>query len=197
MRHGLQWDVTHALIRGIMGSTNMDTIVLGGGCFWCLDAAYRLIEGVESSECGYAGGALSSPTYEKVCTGTTGHAEVVRVTLNSEKISLATILDIFWTLHDPTTPNRQGADVGSHYRSIVLMTNKSQQEPVNEAYERANDLWDGSLVTEIGFLDRFYVAEPEHQDYFRKHPERGYCQVVINPKITKLKKRYRTFLRDT
>lgn len=172
----------------------MTTYVLGGGCFWCLDAAYRAIKGVKYVESGYAGGVTTDPTYTQVSSGTTGHAEVVRVTFDETIIPAATILDIFFLLHNPTTKNRQGADIGPQYRSIMLATNATQAAHFQAARDRAARHWDEPLVTEIDHLATFYPAEAEHQDYFRHNPERGYCQIVINPKLAKLKATYRQWL---
>lgn len=174
-----------------------ETIVLGGGCFWCLDATYRLVRGVVKSECGYAGGKVDNPTYEQVSTGITGHAEVVRLTFDPAVISLSTLLKIFWTLHDPTTRNRQGADVGPQYRSIVLFHDEEQKETASEEFTRAQEVWGGKALTEIEPLSVFYVAEEEHQDYFTKHPERSYCQLVISPKISKLRMQFAHLLATT
>jgi peptide-methionine (S)-S-oxide reductase len=167
-----------------------ESIVLGGGCFWCLDASYRLIDGVLKVESGYAGGHVKDPTYDQVCAGTTGHAEVVRVTFNPEIITLGEILDIFWALHDPTTLNRQGNDVGEQYRSIIFYENPEQRSMAEMSVRAAAALWEDPIVTDIQKLDTFYLAEAEHQDYFAHHPENAYCQVIINPKLTKLRKKF-------
>lgn len=168
----------------------MAEIVLGGGCFWCLDAAFRLIKGVTSVTSGYAGGDSVGPDYYSVATGITGHAEVVKVEFDPKLISLTEVLDIFWVLHDPTTLNRQGNDVGAQYRSIILYTSKDQQKIIEESLAKARKLWPGSIVTEVTPLTSFYPAEPEHQNYFEKHPEQAYCQVVINPKLQKLRQKF-------
>jgi len=167
-----------------------ESIVLGGGCFWCLDASYRLIDGVLKVESGYAGGHVKDPTYDQVCAGTTGHAEVVRVTFNPEIITLSDILDVFWALHDPTTLNRQGNDVGEQYRSIIFYENPEQRRTAEMSVRAAAELWEDPIVTDIQELDTFYLAEAEHQDYFAHHPENAYCQVIINPKLTKLRKKF-------
>lgn len=171
------------------------TIVLGGGCFWCLDAGYKLIEGVEKVVCGYAGGTTNNPDYFSVATGQTGHAEVVQVTFDTGKISLSDILDIFWAMHDPTTPNRQGADVGTEYRSIILYTDGLQEPIITQSLAQVAKLWDDPIVTEVAELQKFYEAEPEHQDYFTTHPEVAYCQVVINPKLAKLRAKFSSRLK--
>jgi len=167
-----------------------ESIVLGGGCFWCLDASYRLIDGVLRVESGYAGGHVKDPTYDQVCAGTTGHAEVVRVTFNPEIITLSDILDIFWALHDPTSLNRQGNDVGEQYRSIIFYENPEQRRTAEMSVRAVAELWEDPVVTDIQELDTFYFAEEEHQDYFAHHPENAYCQVIINPKLTKLRKKF-------
>ena len=171
-------------------TSNKESIVLGGGCFWCLDASYRLIDGVISVESGYAGGHVKDPTYDQVCNGTTGHAEVVRVTFDPEAITLKDILDIFWALHDPTTLNKQGNDVGEQYRSIIFHTSDEQRKIAEESIKEASLLWEDPIVTDIQPLDVFYLAEKEHQDYFAHHPESAYCQVIINPKLAKLREKF-------
>ncbi|OAM88144.1 peptide methionine sulfoxide reductase [Termitidicoccus mucosus] len=165
-------------------------MVLGGGCFWCTEAAYKLVSGVVSVTSGYAGGRKANPTYEEVCTGRTGHAEVVRVEFDPEKVSLDRLLDFFWVIHDPTTLNRQGADVGTQYRSVIFYADDAQRQAAEASMARANPEWGGKIVTEIKPLTTFYRAEEYHQDYFRKNPNQGYCQAVIRPKIDKLKKAF-------
>ena len=172
--------------------------VLGGGCFWCLDPIYKNLTGVEDVVVGYAGGAVPSPTYEQVCTGRTGHAEVVEVTYDPEMISLYGLLNVFFQVHDPTTLNRQGADVGTQYRSIILVKDETEKEQVKEIVEKINqsDLWKSMIVTEIDVLTEFYPAEDYHQDYFEKNPWAGYCQVVINPKFKKFKQKFASQLKN-
>ena len=174
----------------------MIEFILGGGCFWCLDAVFRRIKGVIKVESGYAGGSVTSPTYAQVATGTTGHAEVVRIQFDEEIISADTILDIFFLIHDPTTLNRQGADIGPQYRSIMLFSGAKQKELFETAKLRAQDEWDKTIVTEIVPLTTFYPAEPEHQDYFSKNPEAGYCQIVITPTVTKARKEYARWFKE-
>jgi len=164
------------------------TLVLGGGCFWCTEAAYKLLPGVHSVTSGYAGGSTPRPSYEAVCTGETGHAEVIRIRYNPEKISLAQLLDFFWEAHDPTTPNRQGADVGTQYRSIILYQDAEQKAAAETAIARAQENFARPIVTELVPLEKFWPAEDYHQDYFAKNPHAGYCRVVIAPKVSKLKK---------
>ena len=165
-------------------------IVLGGGCFWCTEATYQLIEGVEKVVPGYAGGTGAEPSYGSIHGSPDGWAETVQVTFNPEVISLKDILDIFWVIHDPTTPNRQGADVGPEYRSIILFNNPQQEAIIREAIAETQKVWGYKIVTEVKPLDKFYEAEPEHHNYFVSHPENAYCQVVINPKLAKLKDKF-------
>lgn len=167
-----------------------ESIVLGGGCFWCTEASYQLIEGVEEVVPGYAGGQGPEPSYRSIHGSRDGWAETVRVTFNPNKISLQDILDIFWVIHDPTTPNRQGADSGPEYRSIILFNSESQEKIIRSSLEEAQKVWNDSIVTEVKPLDDFYEAEAEHHNYYQKHPEAAYCQVVINPKLDKLKAKF-------
>ena len=159
---------------------------LGGGCFWCLEAVFECQSGVKSVTSGYAGGAVSDPSYEAVCTGKTGHAEVIQVEYDPETITYGELLDLFWCCHDPTTLNRQGADVGTQYRSIILChDDKQQAEAVRSKAAAASDFAD-PLVTEIAPLTEFYPAEPHHQGYYQRNREAPYCQIVIRPKLRKL-----------
>lgn len=167
-----------------------ESITLGGGCFWCLDAGFRLIEGVTSVVSGYAGGQTTDPSYYQVASGETGHAEVVQVEFDPAIISLKDILDIFWAMHNPTTLNYQGNDKGTEYRSIILFNNNAQKAIVERSISEVAKLWDDPIVTELKLLEVFYPAEDEHQNYFEKHPEQGYCQVIINPKLAKLRKTF-------
>jgi peptide-methionine (S)-S-oxide reductase len=168
---------------------------LGGGCFWCLDAAYRRIEGVTGVVSGYAGGQDPRPTYQRVCSGSTGHAEVVQVEFDPDVISYRDILDVFWAIHDPTTLNRQGADVGTQYRSIILTHDDAQRRVAEESRQAVAPLWPRPVVTEITPLETFFPAEEYHQDYFARNPDQGYCQVVINPKLAKLREKFAGRLR--
>lgn len=163
---------------------------LGGGCFWCLEAAYQLIEGVSTVAPGYAGGEVKNPSYRQVCDGTTGHAEVVQITFDESVISYKDILDIFWAIHDPTTKDRQGNDVGTQYRSIILYKDGAQKAAADTSIAEAQKLWDNPIVTELKMLDVFYEAEPEHHNYFVNHPDQAYCQVIINPKLQKLRQKF-------
>jgi peptide-methionine (S)-S-oxide reductase len=173
-------------------SPEREVATLGGGCFWCLDAVYRDVRGVESVVSGYAGGQTPHPTYEQVCSGRTGHAEVVQVTFDPRVVSFRELLEIFFTIHDPTTPNRQGADVGTQYRSIVLYHSPEQQQAAQEvmAELRANRVWDAPIVTQVEPLEAFYPAEEYHQDYFARHPNQPYCQIVISPKVAKFRQKH-------
>lgn len=168
------------------------TAIFGGGCFWCLEAVYKDLAGVRDVLSGYAGGDGANPTYEQVCSGRTGHAEVVRVTYDPTVLSYADLLRVFFTIHDPTTLNRQGADVGSQYRSVIF-TSSASERVVAETVMReiaAAGIWDSPIVTEITDLPVFYPAEPEHHDYFTLHPGAGYCRVVIAPKVSKFRKQF-------
>lgn len=174
----------------------MTTYVLAGGCFWCLDAIYRRLKGVTSVLSGYAGGGTDNPTYYEVATGETGHAEVVEITFDEKIISSDVILDLFFLIHDPTTLNRQGADVGTQYRSDMFYADDTQKKSFEDAIERAKTHWDDPIVTKLTKLDMFYVAEDEHQDYFNNNPGNGYCSVVITPKIIKARSAYAEWFKD-
>lgn len=164
-------------------------LVLGGGCFWCTEAAYALLPGVRSVVSGYANGQTSNPTYAEVCSGESGHAEVVRIEYDPAVVSLETLLDFFWEVHDPTTLNRQGADAGTQYRSVILYADEEQRAAAEASRAKADAArWGGRIVTIIEPLDVFYPAEDYHQDYFARNPHAGYCQVVIKPKIDKLRR---------
>ena len=173
-------------------SPEREVATLGGGCFWCLDAVYRDVRGVESVVSGYAGGQTPRPTYEQVCTGRTGHAEVVQVTFDPAVVSFRQILEVFFTIHDPTTLNRQGADVGTQYRSAIFYHDEEQRRVAQEVIAKleARHLWDDPVVTEVTPLDTFYVAEDYHQGYYRNNAYQPYCQVVIAPKVAKFRKQY-------
>jgi peptide-methionine (S)-S-oxide reductase len=173
----------------------MEKFVLGGGCFWCLDAVYRNVRGVSSSIAGYAGGHVKNPTYEQVCHMDTGHAEVLEVTFDPEEVSAENILDIFFTLHDPTQLNRQGADVGSQYRSSMMYENESQEKLFETSIERAKEIWGEGVVTEVVPLETFYEAESYHQDYFAKNPNQGYCLAVVSPKLAKVRASFSSLMR--
>ncbi|HEX9710411.1 MAG TPA: peptide-methionine (S)-S-oxide reductase MsrA [Candidatus Thermoplasmatota archaeon] len=165
---------------------------LGGGCFWCLEAVFERLQGVERVVSGYAGGTTPDPTYRQVCSGATGHAEVVQVHFDPDRVSYRDLLRVFFTLHDPTTRDRQGADVGSQYRSIVLHHSDEQRRVAEEVMSemQAEGLWDAPFVTELVPLERFYAAEDYHQGYYGRNPDQGYCRVVIDPKVAKLRKEF-------
>ncbi len=170
----------------------MERATLAGGCFWCLEAVFLELKGVERVESGYAGGHLPDPTYEQVYTGATGHAEAVQVTFDPAVVSYRDLLRIFFTMHDPTTLNRQGADVGTQYRSAVFYHSPSQKADAEAAIAEvaACGAWPGKIVTELAPLDVFYPAEEYHRDYYRRNPRQGYCQFVIAPKVAKLRKEW-------
>lgn len=172
----------------------MNTYVLAGGCFWCLDAAYRVLRGVSSVVSGYIGGASVNPTYEQICTGTTGHAEAVAVTFDPSVIPSDVILDAFFTMHDPRQLNRQGNDAGTQYRSAMFSRDDEQQALFEAARERAGEMWGGGVVTEISPLGEFYEAEDYHQDFFAKNPTQGYCVAVAVPKVSKVRKSFAEYL---
>lgn len=170
------------------GAPRTEKATLGGGCFWCVEAVYERLPGVKSAVSGYAGGRTENPTYREVCTKDTGHAEVVQIEFDPAVISYERILEVFWASHDPTTMNRQGADVGTQYRSVIFHHSPEQLVIAERSKAIANASFGGKVVTEIAPLPRFYKAEEYHQDYFRNHPDQPYCQAVIAPKLLKLQK---------
>lgn len=169
-----------------------EVATLGGGCFWCVEAVFRDLRGVQRLVSGYAGGRQPNPTYEQVCSGSTGHAEVVQVTFDPAEVSYREILNVFFATHDPTTPNRQGHDVGTQYRSIVLYHSPEQRETAEQVIaELTRDkLYPAPIVTQVEPLDTFYPAEAYHQDYYERNPDAGYCRVVIAPKVAKFRQKY-------
>jgi peptide-methionine (S)-S-oxide reductase len=173
-------------------SSPLETITLGGGCFWCIEAAFVQIRGVESVISGYAGGHTPNPSYEEVCSGKTGHAEVCQIQFDPRQISCKEILEIFFSIHDPTTLNRQGADIGTQYRSIILYHNEEQKALAGELIQslEKEKVFDNPIVTQIEALDKFYPAESYHQNYYARNPYQGYCQAVIAPKLQKLRQKY-------
>jgi peptide-methionine (S)-S-oxide reductase len=171
-----------------MADDKAEVIVLGGGCFWCLDAAYKLIKGVTKVEEGYSGGDVANPNDEQIYYDNTGHAEVVRLTYDPKIIKLEDILEIFWTIHDPTTLNRQGPDVGPQYRSIVFYENEQQKKSIEACMQKAQAFWDNKIVTEIAKLKNFYPAAEYHKNYEADRPD--YCQIIINPKLKKLREKF-------
>ncbi len=174
----------------------MMTFILGGGCFWCLDSSFMQFKGVSDVLVGYMGGEIADPGYEAVCSGTTGHAEVAKVIFDESVIPAEVILDIFFTLHDPTQLNRQGNDVGTQYRSVMFYTDNSQRELFVEAIEKAKSVWGDGVVTELSPASDFWVGEDYHQDFFAKNPNQGYCNAVVAPKMLKTRKAFTAYLRD-
>ncbi len=165
----------------------VELAILGGGCFWCLEAIYRRMPGILSVSSGYAGGKTSHPTYEEVCTGTTAHAEVIRLEFDPSQVSYQEILELFWRAHDPTTRNQQGADIGTQYRSIILYHNEEQRRIAEDSKNATQPLFRDPIVTEITPLEAFYPAEPRHQQFYEKHPNQNYNQVIVRPKLQRLK----------
>lgn len=172
------------------------SFVLGGGCFWCLDSAFVNFKGVKAVDVGYMGGSLENPSYERVCDGNTGHAEVARVVFDEAEIPAEVILDMFFTMHDPTQLNRQGNDVGTQYRTCMFYEDEAQKALFDAALERAKEYWGTGIVTEIVPMEKFWMAEDYHQDYFANNPGNGYCQAVIVPKVAKVRSGFAQFLRD-
>ena len=171
--------------------------VLGGGCFWCLEAVYHGVEGVTAVVPGYAGGNVPNPTYEQVESTATGHAQVVQASYRPDIISYSDMLDIFWVVHNPTTRDRQDYDTGPQYRSIILYRNDDQKQIAVSSKAAASKLWPDRLVTEIVPLEHFYEAEDYHHDYFKNHPDQAYCQIIINPKLKKLRDKFHSRLKDS
>lgn len=171
---------------------SMQTATLGGGCFWCLEAVFQQLRGVSAVQPGYAGGHVPHPTYEQVCTGTTGHAEVVQITFDPSVITYRDLLEVFFSIHDPTTPDRQGEDVGPQYRSIILYHNDEQRQTAEAVIRELEQsgAWDDPVVTQVVPLESFYPAEEYHKDYFRRNPDRPYCRLVIAPKVGKFRRRF-------
>lgn len=171
---------------------NFETAVLGGGCFWCLEAVYDELQGVLSVENGYAGGTAPEPSYEQVCSGRTGHAEVVRITFDPGVVSYRELLQVFFTIHDPTTLNRQGADVGTQYRSVIFTLDEAQEQAAQQVIREieAANIWERPLKTQVEPLDEFFIAEDYHQEYFKKNPYAGYCRAVVAPKVAKFRQKF-------
>ena len=170
--------------------TQLQSITLGGGCFWCLEAVYELLDGVTAVESGYSNGHVQNPTYEQVCGGNTGHVEVVRVTFDTDIISLREVLEVFFHIHDPTTPNRQGNDIGTQYRSGIYFTSPEQETVAREVWAEANAGHKGRVVTEVKPLASYSKAESYHQHYYARNPGQGYCAFVVGPKVDKFKKTF-------
>jgi peptide-methionine (S)-S-oxide reductase len=172
-----------------------EVAILGGGCFWCLEAVYLEVRGVTKVESGYMGGPAPDPTYEQVCAGTTGHAEVVRVEFDPAVIAYRDILEVFFTIHDPTTLNRQGNDIGTQYRSVIFTTSPEQESVARKVMAEMANVWDAPIVTELKPAETWYVAEDYHQDYFNQHPLQGYCAFVVAPKVAKFRKTFANHLK--
>ena len=192
------------LLAGVFGridamaaENNREIATFAGGCFWCLEAVFEELKGVDKVESGFAGGDFTA-SYKEVCTGMTGHAEVVQITFDPSVISYAELLTVFFSVHDPTTLNRQGADVGTQYRSAVFYHDNHQKEAVQQAIKvlDAEKIWPQPVVTEVAPFDKFFIAESPHQDYYRNNKNQGYCQVVINPKLEKFRKKFAASLKE-
>ncbi len=171
-------------------TNQLQTAVLGGGCFWCLEAVYLEVRGVARVESGYMGGHDPAPTYEAVCGGATGHAEVVRIAFDASLISYHDLLEIFFIIHDPTTPNRQGNDVGTQYRSVIFFDSPEQEATARQVVAEMANVWDGPIVTQLAPAETWFKAEDCHQDYFRQNPNQGYCAFVVQPKVVKFRKTF-------
>ncbi len=200
---------TVAVIAGVLVGVNAmsqttsqsslkETITLGGGCFWCTEAVFEQLKGVENVESGYSGGTVANPTYEEVSLGETGHAEVSQITFDPKVISLKDILGVFFTVHNPTTLNRQGNDAGTQYRSVIFYRDAEQKAAAQQAIKdiAAAKIWGGQIVTEVTPFKAFYKAEDYHQEYFRLHGSQPYCQVIIAPKVAKFRDHFRSLLKD-
>jgi peptide-methionine (S)-S-oxide reductase len=180
------------MCNNLTQQNQIESVTLGGGCFWCLEAIYNELKGIIKVESGYAGGIVPNPTYEQVCTGTTGYAEVIQMSFNPNMITFKEILQIFFTMHDPTTLNRQGNDVGTQYRSIIFYHNQNQRQTAVQLIDEITQagIWNNPIVTQIVPYNIFYKAEEYHQEYYKKNPEQSYCRIIIEPKISKLRKQY-------
>jgi peptide-methionine (S)-S-oxide reductase len=190
----MTYSVPHdlAVKRSNRMNTNLQTATLAGGCFWCLEAVYDEIKGVQGVESGYAGGHVDNPTYRAVCNGDTGHAEVVQVHFDPNIVSYRDLLNVFFAIHDPTTLNRQGADTGTQYRSAIFYHDDEQKKVAEELIKEldAQKIWDRPLVTQVTKLDKFYMAEDYHQEYFANNPYQPYCMAVVSPKVSKFRKHF-------
>jgi len=187
-----------SLVTNSKGQTNMKQATFGAGCFWCVEAIFQDVKGVESVESGYSGGHIDNPTYEQVCSKKTGHAEVIRINYDESIVDFNTLLEVFWHTHNPTTLNRQGADVGPQYRSVIYYHDDEQKEKALASRKTtdASGLWKDPIVTEISPLINYYVAEKYHQDYYTQNPNQGYCSVVIAPKVAKFRKQFKHLLKE-
>lgn len=179
-------------------SIQLEKATFGSGCFWCTEAVFQSLKGVHQVVSGYAGGKVKNPTYQQICTGATGHAEVTQITFDPQVISYEELLYVFWRTHDPTTLNRQGADVGTQYRSVIFYHNEQQKAAAEKSKKEtdASGLWPNPIVTEINPLTEFYSAEEYHQNYYRNNPTQPYCRVVIDPKMQKLRKEFHHKLKE-
>jgi peptide-methionine (S)-S-oxide reductase len=189
---------TNAMSQTVTNSQANEVITVGGGCFWCTEAVFEQLKGVEKVESGYSGGTVPNPTYEQVCTGDTGHAEVSQITFDPRVVSLKVILEVFFTVHDPTTLDRQGNDVGTQYRSAIFYRNDEQKAVTKQVIKEiaAAKIWDGQIVTQLSPFKTFYKAEDYHQEYFKLHGKQPYCQMVIAPKVAKFREHFRDKLKD-
>lgn len=179
------------------GSGQIEVATLGGGCFWCVEAVYQELQGVLKVESGYSGGTVSNPTYREVCSGATGHAEVIQVSFDPAIVPYSTILEVFFSVHDPTTLNRQGNDVGTQYRSVIYYHSEAQKAAAESAKANvATTIWDDPIVTEISPFDVFYKAEDYHQNYFKDNPSQPYCSFVVAPKVKKFREKYKALLKQ-
>ena len=179
-----------------MTESNLQKATLGGGCFWCLEAVYQQVRGVVHVESGYTGGQTLNPNYDSVCTGKTGHAEVVQIEFDANVLTYQKILEIFFAIHDPTTLNRQGNDIGSQYRSVIYAHDKQQRLMAEEVIKQlaTENIFDQPIVTELADLPTYYPAEDYHQNYFNNHPDQGYCAFVVSPKVSKFRKQFAELL---
>lgn len=196
MRHTISYLVSIGSLKNVYTRSMTNIATFGGGCFWCFDALFRRIKGVNTVVSGYAGGHTKNPSYQEVCAGSTGHAEVVQVTFDPAKITYQELLEIFFTMHDPTTPNQQGNDIGEAYRSIILFHDAEQAETAkNVIHGFATNLWDKPIVTQLEPYTTFYPAENYHQDFFNQNPSQAYCTIIINPKVQKLRQLFASKLK--
>lgn len=179
-------------LQTVRGSESKEIVTLAGGCFWCVEAVYDELKGVKDVVSGYSGGKAANPSYEMVCTGTTDHAEAIQIVFDRKVISLEEILEVFFTIHDPTTLNRQGSDVGTQYRSAIFYRTPAQKATAEQVIAELNatHLWDAPIVTEVTPFEKFYPAESYHQEYFKRNPDQAYCRLVIAPKVAKFRKRF-------
>lgn len=174
----------------------MEIATLGGGCFWCTEAVFQQLKGIKAVESGYTGGHIENPEYEQICEGTTGHAEVVRLTFDPEVVSFREILEVFFTIHDPTTLNRQGNDVGTQYRSVIYFHTPEQKDTAKHVIAEMANVWDAPIVTELSPVETYYKAESYHQNYFRQNPMQGYCAFIVAPKVSKVRKTFSDKIRE-